>query len=201
MWKQRFMRLRPLRQLIKLLFAGSLVASLIGPGFMITAYAELPADADHGTESNKIHIRADKLVSQRESNYIHFMGDVKVDVDQTKINSSELKVFYEQMPSAGSSVANNNINKIVASGNVTIDFDNRSAKCDQAVYQTETQTLILTGEKVAVMSENNSITGDKITFNQKTGQITVDGTPEQRVNAVIHRVENNTATENENNNR
>ena len=195
------MRLRRLRQLIRALAAGALVACLIGPWLVFTAYAELPTDADPGTGSNRIQIRADKLVSQRDSNYIHFMGDVQVDMDQTKINSSDLKVFYEQMPSAGSSVTGSNINKIVASGNVTIDFDNRSAKCDQAVYQTETQTLILTGEKVTVMSENNSITGDKITFNQKTGQITVDGTPDQRVNAIIHRVENKTAAENENNER
>lgn len=194
------MRLRRLRQWIRP-FGGALVACLIGPWLVFTAYAELPADADPGTESNRIQIRADKLVSQRDSNYIHFMGDVQVDMDQTKINSSDLKVFYEQMPSAGSSVTGSNINKIVASGNVTIDFDNRNAKCDQAVYQTETQTLTLTGEKVAVMSESNSITGDKITFNQKTGQITVDGTPEQRVNAIIHRVENKTAAENENNDR
>ncbi len=181
---------------IKLLFAGLLFIFSICSAWQNSIYAAMPEGSEFKTTNTKIHIRADKLVSQRESNYIHFIGNVSVDVDTTQINSSELKVFYEQVPASGTSMTNENIKKITASGNVKIYFDNRTAQCDQAIYKTETQILVLTGEKVEVRSEGNSITGNKITFNQKTGEIIVDGNKGQRVNAIIHRNEKNPETEN-----
>ena len=191
------MRVARARQWIKFFLA----AVLIGSAWLSWAYAGLPEATGTDGQNSNIHIWADKLVSQREVNYIHFMGNVRVDMNQTQIKASDLKVFYEQLPSSGDSVTNDNIKKIVASGNVTIDFDNRSAKCDEAVYRTDTQTLVLTGEAVEVKSGNNSITGNKITFNQATGQIIVDGTPGQRVNAIIHQVDEDVETNKENSDR
>ena len=201
MWKERLMLPERFRRWIKLFFAAHLIAALIGPAWLLCAYAGVSEDAAPAGQTSNLHIRADKLVSQREVNYIHFMGNVRVDMDQTQIKASDLKVFYEQLPSAGASMTDDNIKKIVASGNVRINFDNRTAQCDQAVYRTDTQTLVLTGETVEVASGNNSITGSKITFNQATGQIIVDGTPDQRVNAIIHRSDQSLETTEEHSDR
>jgi lipopolysaccharide transport protein LptA len=88
------------------------------------------------------------------------------------------------------------IEKVVASGQVRIAMENRIAHCEQAVYRPDSQTLVLTGKSVEIQSENNVVTGSRITFNQKTGEIIVDGAPEQRVNAVIHQVEKRSESKN-----
>jgi len=175
-----------LKRSISLLFVSLLLSCPIGSGGPGAVYAVNSEGAEGGPTGTKLHIQADRLVSRQESNYIHFIGNVDVDADKTQIQSSELKVFYEQLPSSGTSMTSENIKKIVASGQVTINLDNRTATCDRAVYQTDRQVLVLTGETVEVTSEDNSITGNKITFNRKTGEIIVDGGTNQRVNAVIH---------------
>ncbi|HMA84249.1 MAG TPA: LptA/OstA family protein [Desulfosalsimonadaceae bacterium] len=164
---------------------------------LMPAYAETsPGKKTSPGDNNKLHIRADRLVSQRESNYIQFMGNVEVDVANTKIASSKLRVFYAKRASAESSLTREDIKKVVASGGVRIIMEDRIAHCEQAVYHPRKQTLVLTGKSVEIKSENNVVTGSQITFNQKTGEIIVDGAPEQRVNAIIHRIEEDTETEN-----
>lgn len=175
-------------KLFYLLCVAAFPICALGPLF---AHAGVPEPVSNVSQSSKLHIRADKLVSQREANYIHFMGNVLADVDQTRIKASNLKVFYENLAASGESMTRDNIKKIVAAGNVIINFDDRTARCEEAVYRTDTRTLVLTGEAVEVTSGQNSITGNQITFNQATGQIVVDGTPDQRVNAIIHRVDQN----------
>lgn len=178
---------KTLNFLNKLMLVGLLIACTgpNTPGLAATARAE-----DAAAE-NKIHIRADKLVSQRKSNYILFTGNVDVEMETTRIRSSELKVFYKQAPAADAPATEGNIDKIVASKDVRIDMDNRQATCEKAVYRADDRILVLTGNEVVIRSENNSITGRQITFNQETGEIIVDGEGGQRVNAIIHQGDGN----------
>ncbi len=162
---------------------GSLFIWLFGCPFFTGATSAAYAQANG---DNRLHVQADKLVSQSKSNYIHFEGNVVVTLETTRIESDELRVFYNQLSGGEGSVNRDNIEKIVASGHVQIDTENRSATCDQAVYRTETEILVLTGDLVEIKSENNFVTGKKITFNQKTGEIIIDGNTSQRVNAIIY---------------
>lgn len=166
---------------IKTLFAGLLVM------WPCIACLQPAARAEPGVSKNadKVHVRADKLVSLREANYIHFIGNVDLEIENTRIQSADLKAYYKQMPKQGRDMGGQNIEKIVATGNVRIAMGKRRATCEKAVYRTKTQRLVLTGESVKIKSEGNLITGRKVTFDQKTGEITVDGDTEQRVNAII----------------
>ncbi len=67
------------------------------------------------------------------------------------------------------------VKKIIASGNVNIELEGKTAKCDQAVYLTNSNSLVLTGGEPRVQIGNNYITGNKITLYQDTGQVIVDG--------------------------
>ncbi len=166
----------------------ALLIACAGPGTSPLAATE---QTDDPAAENKIHVRADKLVSQRNSNYILFTGNVDVEMGTTRIRSSELKVFYKQAPAADAPAAESNIDKIVARKDVRIDMENREATCEKAVYRADVRRLVLTGEAVVIRSENNSITGRKITFNQESGEIIVDGEGGQRVNAIIHQGDGN----------
>jgi len=183
------MRPKVFNLLIFRIFLFLLATCPISAAWLMPACAQTAPDTDTPAANGNLHIRADKLVSQQASNYIQFIGNVEVDVANAKIESSELRVFYQNQSSAGASMTQENLDKVVAIDDVRITMENRTARCDQAVYHPGKQILVLTGESVEIKSENNVVTGSKITYNQKTGEIIVDGDPEQRVNAIIHQIE------------
>jgi len=133
-----------------------------------------------------LNITSDKLLSDRNSQYILFSGNVVAVYGDKTITSDNLKVIYLNTPTDQTELNKGKIDKIIASGNVVIKFDNKTAYCDQAVYTQGTQTILLTGKDARIQSEDNYITGEKITVRQLTGQVTVDGNPEKRVNAVFN---------------
>jgi len=83
-------------------------------------------------------------------------------------------------------VSEESINKIVAKGNVEIKFDNRVATAQQAIYNTETMVLVLSGNNSKIISENESISGEKITFYRIDGRINVESGNKKRVEAVFY---------------
>jgi lipopolysaccharide export system protein LptA len=150
------------------------------------ACQEAPAASQPSEAAGDVlHVQSDKLVSLRESNYIHFIGNVRVSVDTTRIRSGELKVYYNRRGADNQAVSGESIEKIVAQEDVRIDMENRTATCQKAVYRPRDQILVLTGGLVRIKSEGNLISGSRIRFNRQTGEIIVDGDPEQRVNAII----------------
>ena len=61
-----------------------------------------------------------------------------------------------------------------------------AAVCDRAVYLTTNRTITLTGDNIRLQKDKNEITGKKIIIHQNTGEITVEGDPDSRVNAIFH---------------
>ena len=70
--------------------------------------------------------------------------------------------------------------------NVKINFDNRVAVTSQAVYNTETRVLVLSGDNSRIISGKDSISGEKITLYRTTGGITVESSKDKRVEAVLY---------------
>jgi lipopolysaccharide export system protein LptA len=139
-------------------------------------------------KNEKIHITADKLISDNEAKYAEFIGNVKATQRDTVIITDQLKIFFKAVmenkknPLAGDET----IKKIVANGNVQIKFDNRVAVTQQAVYITETRVLVLTGTDSKVISGENSISGEKITIYRTDGRIKVESGKEERVEALLY---------------
>ena len=151
---------------------------------------EKPHDTDtqNLAKVRKIHITADKLFSDNNTDYAEFIGNVKATQEDTVITADKLKIFFKKNSSDKENpvVGEETINKIVASGNVKIKFDNRVAVAQQAVYNTETGVLVLSGDNSKIVSGNNSISGEKITFYKTTGRINVESSDEKRVEAVFY---------------
>jgi len=142
----------------------------------------------------KLDITADSLVASQNNQQVVFSGQVIALYELTKITSDELRVFYSDQ--ADEEKFNRaSVKKIIASGNVTIELEGKNAKCDKAVYLTSSNSLVLTGEETVLQSESSSITGNKITIYQNTGQIIVDGSDNKRVNAVFQPDEKNSITD------
>ena len=161
------------------------------PGVLPSGYAdEKPKDTDiHSrSETRKIHITADKLISDNEVDYAEFIGNVRATQEDTVITADRLKIFVKKNPdnTGAPGIGTESINKIIASGNVKINFDNRLAVTRQAVYNTETGVLVLSGENSKIVSGGDSISGEKITLYRTTGRITVESGEEKRVEAVFY---------------
>lgn len=167
---------------------GFLWLFLIGSGAGFCA--DKPADAPQA--ASEIRITAQRLIFSQNDKFAEFMGNVLATQGNTVIRSDALKVYYKTeagIPS-GDKKSENLIDQIVATGNVAIDSDNRKAYSDKAVYKPESGMLVLTGSKVRIESDGDFINGEQITMNRKTGEITVIGGSENRVEAVFKSGEN-----------
>ena len=165
-----------------------ILALIIIAFFIFPVPSEAQTDMFSGlsdSPNQTLNITSDKFLSDRKSQYVQFMGNVTAVYGNSTITSDKLKVMYLDTPKSPSLSNEGKIDKIIATGHVTIKFDDKTAYCDQAVYTTETQTIQLTGKDSRIQSDDNYITGEKITIRQLSGQIIVDGNSENRVNAVF----------------
>ena len=137
------------------------------------------------SEPPKVHISADQLISNTADNNAEFIGNVIAQQGETQITADSLKIFFSGKSDADSTAPAQSLEKLVATGNVEIKFDNRLAVARQAVYITAQRMLILTGPGAKVTSGDNTITGETITFYRTDGRFTVEGGSNGRVNAVI----------------
>ena len=165
-----------------ILWAAGLI--LMAAAAMAEEKSAAPAD---GQDANRIHITADKLISETKAQTAEFIGNVNATQGGTTITGDRLKIYYKKgLGEKNDQTGKESIKKIVASGNVTIRMDDKVAVTEQAVYISETDMLILTGPNSKITSENNSVSGDKITLFRKDDRMIIDGSSGERVEAVLY---------------
>lgn len=138
-----------------------------------------------GPAVEKIHITAQRLISDTANSNAEFSGDVIAKQGDTLITADSLKIFFSRESNGSGASPAQSMEKLVATGNVEIKFDNRLAVARQAVYITAQRVLILSGPGATVTSGDNIISGETITFYREDGRFTVDGGTNGRVKAVI----------------
>ncbi len=139
-------------------------------------------------KNNIIHVTSDKLISYNKAGYAEFIGNVTATQKNTVITADRLKVIFQKnIANKGPlSVDEESIHELIAKGNVKIKFDNRVAVTQQAVYNTDTMVLVLTGEGSRITSGKDSISGEKITFYRADGRVNVESGNKKRVEAVFY---------------
>jgi len=154
------------------------------PGYAQEKATEQKSDA----RLERIQILSDSLVADNQSKVAEFIGNVKASQGDTVIESERLKVYYGSGDNSTSDPEDlaAQVEKIVASGNVRIRFENRLAVTQEAVYNICSQVFILSGEGTRVTSGSSYIVGEKITLRRKDGQVVVIGGESQRVEAVFY---------------
>lgn len=120
-------------------------------------------------------------------NTAEFKGNVRVVQKNLIITADGIKILFHADITVENSGAMDEsaFKQIVARGHVTLIFDNKTALADQAVYHTEKQVLVLSGENTKVMMGENSITGTRITLYRADGRIEVEGNGKTRVEGVF----------------
>ena len=162
-----------------------ILCMIVGHAAVSRAQNKSPINLKQG---EKIKISSDNLTVDNQAKFAEFSGSVKAQQGANNIRSDTLRVYYkgdlgEKKEKAAGQDA---IEKAVASGNVKITFDDKVVVSDEAVFINEKQMLILSGPNTKFISGNNSIAGEKITIHIETGQISIEGTKKNRVEAVFY---------------
>ncbi len=102
-------------------------------------------------------ITADKIEFDNKEGVILFDENVLVDDEQFVMRSDRLLVFME---------GTNDVQQILAVGNVIITNLNRTATCEKAVYTKKDGQIVMTGKARLASQENRGgeVTGDRIVF-------------------------------------
>lgn len=144
--------------------------------------------AGTAADGKRIRIASDLLTTDDEKGYAEFTGNVRAVQGSTVILSDTLKVFYKEGAGDSQKLAASPgaVQKIVASGNVKINFDNKTAVSDRAEYITDTQVVILSGDNTKVTTADESISGAKITLYRADGRVKVESGKGRRVEAILY---------------
>jgi lipopolysaccharide export system protein LptA len=151
-----------------------------------------PPDNEAATPAAKINITSDRVVVDNDKRTAEFSGQVRASQGTTVITSNVLTIFYRptsesdtQDPASGDA-----IDRIIATGDVKILFDDKVATTATAEYRMDTRVLVLSGPDSKIVSTNNSITGAKITFYRADERVIVEGQEGKRVEAEFYTKEN-----------
>ena len=134
-----------------------------------------------------IQISADRLETNSTENYAEFIGDVEAVQGSFSMRADTLRIYYRRGKDLSElgDARQESIIRIVAGGNVIIESVDQRAEAEHAEYSVEDGIIALTGPSAMVTDGKNSIRGKKITLNRATGQISVAGGQDSRVQAVF----------------
>jgi len=143
---------------------------------------------DKGNENSSIQIKSDNLVAYNEASYAEFTGNVSAVQGTTLITSDKLKIYYSKAAEnkGKKDTGEESIKKVVASGNVVIRSENRTAYTSMAEYTPASKVIVLSGPDSKVTSGNNYVSGDKITFYVNEDRVIVERSKEKQVEAVFY---------------
>jgi lipopolysaccharide export system protein LptA len=170
-------------------FAGSTTIA----GTAATAKSPPPSDnqkvkntkiKDTKIKDKKLNVTSDKMVAQKNSSMVEFIGNVKATREDAIIFADSIKVFINS--SETKAQGQNSLKKIIATGNVEYTAGERKAFADKAVYTTKDEILILTGKTAKLISGTSHVTGKKITLFRNEDRAIVESDGKTRVQAVFN---------------
>lgn len=160
----------------------------------LCVYSQSSEKKDDAAQNDPVHIVSDQMVVDTIKRIVDFNGNIRMTSRDSVITADHLKVYYKEGGFTGSTdtessgeepSSEESIDKIIAIGNVVINFDNRVAVAEHAVYTTHNGILVLTGKEAKITSDNNTISGEKITLHRRDGRVFVESSSKERVRAVL----------------
>ena len=160
----------------------------------LCVYSQSSEKQDDAAQNDPVHIVSDQMVVDTIKRIVDFNGNIRMTSRDSVITADHLKVYYKEGGFTGGTdtessgeepSSEESIDKIIAIGNVGINFDNRVAVAEHAVYTTANGILVLTGKEAKITSDNNTISGEKITLHRRDGRVFVESSSKERVRAVL----------------
>ena len=161
---------------------------------MITSWVFSAPKISAEEKKQPIEIQSDKLRSENEGKKIIFSGNVVSTWGDLEIQSDTLEVYADPKSQknkprkASKDQPQQDIEKVIAIGNVKVKKGDRRAEGDRADYDNKQQSIIITGDPNAVAWEGpNIIKGKQMTFflEKNMFEVTSAGEPNKRVSVTL----------------
>jgi lipopolysaccharide export system protein LptA len=176
----------PGRMFTILICLGLLMAPLWRPDTVAGESKQKP-----GIERDQpIHIVSDRLEAYSEKRMVVFSGNAVATQGTRTIRSDRLTLFYKEDKkptgrATGEAQRTGNLERVEATGHVTITEGERIVTGDEAVFEQDTRKITMTGG--AVMREGASvIRGDRIVVFLDENRGVVESAESGRVTATIY---------------
>ena len=154
----------PMRRHLPLVTAAALA------GVAALAHAQAPVSALKGHNSNApIDVSADRIEVQDRADRALFVGNVHVTQAELTLDTARLTVAYS---SAGSI----QIQRLDASGGVTVKSPSETARGDFGVYDLDRKLITLVGG-VQLQRGGSQIMGSRLVIDLNSGRAVIDGGP------------------------
>lgn len=162
------------------------------------------AKAKKGPEGEiPLQITASRLEADQKNGVIVFSGQVKAQQGDAILYADQLQVYFQPGPAASSTapsaaapkekagqsplgdLGGEKITRIVARGQVRFVQEDRVATGEEATYYKDREEVVLVGNPQLWRAEN-TLKGEKITFNLKDNKVLVESSPQKRVEAHLY---------------
>ena len=131
--------------------------------------APVPAQVFGGHNSNApVNFNAGRIELQDRADRVVLSGAVRVDQGGLVLNASRMTVAYTNSGSI-------DVNRIDASGGVTITKSGDTAKGNAAIYDLDRRLITLVGDVSVRQSNGNRISGGRVIIDLASGRSTIDG--------------------------
>ena len=127
-------------------------------------------------ERGPVYINSQQLEADYQTKVITFIGDVVAKQKEFTLYADRLLLLINEK--------GEEIEKIVARGNVRIVQDNRKATCHEAIYYHHEGTVVLQGEPV-VKEGNNRVSGKRIIYYIDEQKSVAESEGEERVKVTV----------------
>jgi len=155
--------------------AKALLATLLCGVLVGSALAPDDAKPVIQTEIESVRLR---VQNDGENAYFQFSESVTLTATNMKVECDSLEVFATREAEAQSNIGKfSAIKEIIASGNVRIVQDERTATCQKAVVQPNEQRIVLSGNPVVEQPGGRIVTfnpEDEIILDRGNGRITIN---------------------------
>lgn len=116
-----------------------------------------------------VDVEADRIEVQDRADRAMFVGNVRVNQSGLSLTSARLTVAYAN--SVGSGVQ---IDRLDATGGVTIRKGNQTAQGNTAIYDLPRRLITMVGG-VTLMQDGNRVSGGRLVIDLNSGRAVVDG--------------------------
>lgn len=142
--------------------------------FSLNSWAQ---EAEIKAPPSPVKITSDQMEADNQKGTVVFKGNVVVKQDEGIIMSEVLTVYYNEK---------NEMEKIIAEGDVRINQNDRVGTCQLATYSLEDKSVVMENEP-RIWRGGDVVEGEKITVFMDSDRMIVEG----GAKAVIHKNENN----------
>lgn len=132
--------------------------------------AQVPFGGLDLNSESTVEITADTLSIDNESGTALFVGKVVAGVENMRLTSDQMEVVYSTESTGGSGP----ISELISSGNVVFSNGDEAAEADFAVFNLDTNIIVMTGN-VILTQGGNALAGQKMRINLDTGIAVIEG--------------------------